>query len=387
MTTVLKQVYANTQFSPVGEKNALISQVNPKLLEVADSASEAVEEAVKPDYLLMKRVEQAFHLLNQLQVSETPNSPTPWDETIAALSRVRTYMKDIADAPDPQMAALAAAQHRMNSTEADPLIKLKQIAQKSPEPVRSWLLDVVQQSWSVMIAESSKGIQTQWYSEIYTKFKELGLGKYPFDLTATEEISIEDFELLFASGGLLDTFIQKNFAPFYDTNLWTPKQVDGETMPLSPALLVQLRNYNVIRDTLINKSTNRVYIPFSAKVLDLDSSAIRASLKIADTDINYYHGPSRIREMEWPPQNGDFNISITIQDVTDEGKQHVLNKSGQWAIYRLLGDSTLTNTHNGSFVSDIKVSGRDLSLRITPLTQKNPFTLAELYNFTLPESI
>ncbi|ABU73751.1 type VI secretion system membrane subunit TssM [Vibrio campbellii] len=387
MTTVLKQVYANTQFSPVGEKNALIANVNPKLAEVADTASEAVEEAVQPDYLLMKRVEQAFHLLNQLQVSETPNSPTPWDETIAALSRVRTYMKDIADAPDPQMAALAAAQHRMNSTEADPLIKLKQIAQKSPEPVRNWLLDVVQQSWSVMIAESAKGIQTQWYSEIYTKFKELGLGKYPFDLNATEEISIEDFELLFASGGLLDTFIQKNFAPFYDTNLWTPKQVDGETMPLSPALLVQLRNYNVIRDTLINKSTNRVYIPFSAKVLDLDSSAIRATLKISDTDINYYHGPSRIREMEWPPQNGDFNISITIQDVTDEGKQHVLNKSGQWAIYRLLGDSTLTNTHNGSFVSDIKVSGRDLSLRITPLTQKNPFTLAELYNFTLPESI
>ncbi|KLN63060.1 type VI secretion system membrane subunit TssM [Vibrio sp. VPAP30] len=387
LTTVLKQVYANTQFSPVGEQNALVSKVNPKLLDVVNSASEAAEEVIKPDYLLMKRVEQAFHLLNQLQVSETPNSPTPWDETIAALSRVRTYMKDIADAPDPQMAALAATQHRMNSTDADPLIKLKQIAQKSPEPVRSWLLGVVQQSWSVMITESSKGIQTQWYSEVYTKFKELGLGKYPFDLSATEEISIEDFELLFASGGLLDTFIQKNFAPFYDTNLWTPKQVDGETMPLSPAMLVQLRNYNVIRDTLINKSTNRVNIPFSTKVLDLDSSAIRASIKIADTDISYYHGPSRIREMEWPPQNGDFNISITIQDVTDEGKQHVLNKSGQWAIYRLLGDSSLTNTHNGSFVSNIKVSGRDLSLRITPLTQKNPFTLAELYNFTLPESI
>ncbi|MGF1727555.1 type VI secretion system membrane subunit TssM [Photobacterium nomapromontoriensis] len=387
MTTVLKQVYANTQFSPIGDKNALISQVNPKLLEVANSASEIAEEVVQPDYLLMKRVEQAFHLLNQLQVSETSNSPTPWDETIAALSRVRTYMKDIADAPDPQMAALAAAQNRMSSTEADPLIKLKQIAQKSPEPVRSWLLEVVNQSWSVMITESARGIQTQWYSEIYSKFKEIGLGKYPFDLTATEEISIEDFELLFASGGLLDSFIQKNFAPFYDTNLWAPKQVDGEIMPLSPAILVQLRNYNVIRDTLINKSTNRVNIPFSVKVLDLDSSAIRASLKIADSNISYYHGPSRIRELQWPPRNGDFNISITIQDVTDEGKQHVLNKSGQWAIYRLLGESILTNTHDGSFVSDIKVSGRDLSLRITPLTQKNPFTLAELFNFTLPESI
>lgn len=266
-------------------------------------------------------------------------------------------MKDITDAPDPQMAALVVAQQRMNSTEADPLIKLKQIAQKSPEPVRNWLLDLVQQSWSVIIAESAKSIQTQWHTEIYTKFKQLALDKYPFNLNATEEISIEDFELLFASGGLLDKFIQKNFAPFYDTNLWTPKQVDGETMSLSPALLLQLRNYNVIRDTLFNKSTNRVSIPFSTKVLDLDSSAIRASLKISDTDINYYHGPSRTHDLEWPPKNGDFNINITIQDVTDEGKQHVLNKSGQWAIYRLLGDSTLTNTHNGSFVSDIKVSG------------------------------
>ncbi len=76
-------------------------------------------------------------------------------------------MKDIADAPDPQMAALAAAQHRMNSTEADPLIKLKQIAQKSPEPVRSWLLDVVQQSWSVMIKESAKGIQTMVQRDLH----------------------------------------------------------------------------------------------------------------------------------------------------------------------------------------------------------------------------
>ncbi|MEZ9624168.1 type VI secretion system membrane subunit TssM, partial [Vibrio sp. 10N.261.55.F6] len=106
MTTVLKQVYTNTQFSPIGQQGALMAQVNPKLTGAVKAAPELVEEVVKPDYLLMKRVEQAFHILNQLQINETPNSPTPWDETITALSRVRTYMKDIADAPDPQMAAL-----------------------------------------------------------------------------------------------------------------------------------------------------------------------------------------------------------------------------------------------------------------------------------------
>ncbi|MCZ8486273.1 hypothetical protein O9993_15390 [Vibrio lentus] len=129
---------------------------------------------------------------------------------------------------------------------------------------------------------------------------------------------------------------------------------------LSPELLVQLRNYNVIRDTLINKSTNRLYLPFSAKVLDLDSSAIRSKLKNSGLKYQSITMVRRIRELEWPPQNGDFNISITIQDVTDEGKQHVLSKNGQWPSYSLFATPTLTNNHNGSFVSDIKVSAAEI---------------------------
>lgn len=387
LTTVLKQVYSNTHFSPTGEKELLANKLPELATEAVGKLAESAEEFVQPDYLLMQRVEQAFYQLNQLQINETPNSPAPWDEIVTALNTLRTYMKDIADSPDPQMASLLAARTRMQSSEADPIIRLKQIAQKSPEPVRSWLLGLVQQSWSVMITESAKGVQSQWYSDVYTKYKELALNKYPFDLNAEEEITLEDFELLFAKGGIIDTFVQQNLASFYDTNLWEPKRVEGETMPLTPQLLVQLKNYNVIRDTLINKSTNRVSIPFTTKVLDLDSSAIRATLRVADSQMSYYHGPSRIQELEWPPKSGEFNVSITIQDVTDEGKQYVLSKDGQWAIYRLLGQSTLTNQHDGSFVSDITVSGRDLKLRIKPLAQRNPFTLAELYNFSLPETI
>ncbi|WP_047046448.1 type VI secretion system membrane subunit TssM [Vibrio mexicanus] len=388
MTAVLNQVYNNTRFSPQGGVAAIIpGGNNPLVAGAIEAATSTAEETIQPDYLLMQRVEHAFQHLNQLQISETANSPTPWEEIITALSRLRTYIKDIADSPNAQMAALEATKARMTSAEADPIIRLRQIAQKSPEPVRSWLLGIVNQSWSVMMAESAKGIQDQWYSEVYARFRDIGLNRYPFNLSASDEISLEDFEHFFAQGGVLDSFVEQNLAQFYDTNLWVPKRVDGEVMPLSPELLVQLRNYNVIRDTLINKSTNRFYIPFSAKVLDLDSSAIRANVQVADSSINYYHGPSRIQELQWPPQSGDFSVNITIQDVTDEGKQHVLSHSGQWAVHRLFGASTLTNNHNGSFVSDVKVSGRDISLKITPLTQRNPFTLAELYGFTLPENI
>ncbi len=387
LTTILKQVYSNTQFSPVGDNIQLLKTNNQLLNDVLENTAEKVEEVIHPDYLLMSRVEQAFRLLNQLQINETPNSPTPWEETITALSQVRSYIKDIADAPNAQMAALVAAKKRMTSSEADPLIRLKQIAQKSPEPVRSWLLDIVNQCWSVIIVEATNGIQAKWYSEIFSKFETMGLNKYPFKLSAIDEISLDDFELLFAKGGILDNFISENFEPFYDTHLWTAKRVDGKILPLSPTLLVQLRNYNVIQDSLINKSTNRFTVPFSAKVLDLDSSAIRATINISDSNISYYQGPSLVKELHWPPLNGDLNINIIIQDVTSEGKQHVLNENGQWAIYRLIGSSTLTTQNDGSFISNIKVSGRDLTLLIKPLTKRNPFTLPELYNFTLPKNI
>ena len=158
-------------------------------------------------------------------------------------------------------------------------------------------------------------------------------------------------------------------------------------MPLSSSLLVQLKNYNVIKNTLMSKSTNRFFIPFSATVMDLDSSAIRANIKLSDSTIHYYQGPSKISELQWPPKNGDYDVSITIQDITDEGKQHVLNESGQWAIYRLFDASNITSLKDGGFISNIKVSGRYLSLKIHPLTARNPFTLPELYNFTLPKKI
>ncbi len=388
MTTVLKQVYNNTQFSPTSnDTTQLLQSKNSQLNKAVKAVKGEVQEVVQPDYVLMARVEQAFYSLNQLQISETQNSQSPWEETVAALNQVRSYIKDIADSPDVSMAALEVTRQKMESTAIDPLLKLKQIALKSPEPVRTWLLDLVSQTWSVMVREASKGIQEKWQSQVYSKFKEIGLGKYPFDLSAKKEISIEDFESLFAKGGILDTFIKTNLSPFYDTNLWTPKRVEGEILPLSPEFIVQMKNYNIIRDTLINKATNHLSIPFMLKVVDLDSSAIRASIKLADKRVDYYQGPSKAVELQWPPEGGEFVMSVSIQDVTTEGKQHVLSKDGQWAIYRMLGGSTLTNSHNGSFVSDIKVSGRGVSLRITPLTRRNPFTLPELYNFMLPESI
>lgn len=387
LTTVLKELFTNTKFSPNEDQLALLAEKNTLLEAAIETAKEKTEEIVQPDYILMSRVEKAFEIVNQLSISETKNSPTPWDQIIESLSKVRTYMKDITDAPNIQIAALNAAKTRMRGTQADPLIRLKQIAQKSPEPIRSWLLDVVNQTWRLLLVEAQKGIQDNWYSEIYSEFRNVGLNRYPFNKKSPEDISLIEFEKFFAQGGTLDAFIKNNLAPFYDTNLWQAKRVDGEYLPLSQELIVQLKNFNTIKSTLIDHTTNTFNVPFSIKVVDLDSSAIRANIDIADQSISYYHGPSKIKELTWPPSNGNFDVNLTIQDISKEGKQHTLAKEGQWALYRLFDESNLTTAPDGGFITEIKVSGRDLTIKVKPSAPKNPFTLVELFNFTVPEKI
>ncbi|MCL9780080.1 type VI secretion system membrane subunit TssM [Vibrio sp. S4M6] len=386
-STALRLVYNNTAFSPTNSLSMIKVDGSDVSQSVTDQVADTIQNSKLSSHIVMKRVERSFSSLNQLQNPETDNAPTPWEETTSSLSRLRTYLKEISDAPNPQLAALSAARSRMKGVESDPIIQLKQIAIKSPEPVKSWLLSIVRQSWSVVVHEAAEGIQSKWDSEVYSKYRQIGLNKYPFSLSASEEISIDDFEQLFSSGGILDEFIQNNLAPFYDTNLWTAKKVEGQVLPLTPAFLVQLRNYTVIKNTLINKATNRFYLPFNTKVLDLDSSAIRATINLSDSPILYYQGPSKVRELHWPPSNGNFSSSITIQDITAEGKQHVLSENGQWALFRLIGNSTISNVKDGSFTSEINVAGRKLSLNIHPLTTRNPFTLSELYNFNLPKTI
>jgi len=387
LTTVLRQLYANTKLSPSKKELERLNSKNKLINKALEKTTDIAEKTFKPDYLLMARVEQAFFLINRLQISETDESPTPWDEILKALSQVRTYMKDITDSPNRQMAALHAAKKRMTITESDPLIRLKQIAQKSPEPIRTWLLDIVNQTWAMMLIEATKGVEQLWLSSVYSKFEVIGIDRYPFNRQATKEISLEEFDNFFANGGVLDSFITQYLAAFYDTNLWQEKRVDGEYLQLSQALIVQLKSFNIIRDTLIDHTTNSFKVPFNIKIIDLDSSAIRARVDIADQIINYYHGPSKVRELVWPPKSGTFAVNLTIQDITKEGKQHILSKNGQWALYRLFDDSNIIMSEKGGFTSEIKISGRELKVMIQPDSPNNPFTLPELFNFKLPKTI
>ncbi|MGL6313477.1 type VI secretion system membrane subunit TssM [Vibrio sp. WXL103] len=386
-STVLSTLYANTKFRPDSSYMDQISKGNPLLEQATEALAEKVEDAIEPDYILLSRIEESFRVVNGLNETHSRESGTPWDEIAIALSEVRSYLKDITDAPNIKLASLNAAKSRMRENHADPLIRLKQVAQKTPEPVKSWLMDIVTQTWAILLNEAQQGVQELWVSEVWTDFNRYAADRYPFNSRSADEVSIDDFEAFFASAGTMDNFIRDYLSHFYDTQLWEPKVVDGEYLQLSQSFVMQLRNYNVINTTLFDNTTNRFNVPFHAKILDLDSSAIRSSMTVADETILYYHGPTRLKEFTWPPATGELSVNLMIQDLGDASRQHNDLIEGHWALFRMVNNARLYPSDEGGFISEHKIAGRDMQIHIIPSAPENPFNLRQLYNFKLPRNI
>ncbi|MDO6708564.1 type VI secretion system membrane subunit TssM [Photobacterium sp. 1_MG-2023] len=387
LSTILNLLYTNTKYSPEASALAQLAPKDQRLNQAADALKATAEKVIEPDYELMNRVEKTFAVINNLQTSETENSQAPWDQVISSLSNLRAYLKQITDAPNVQQAALAAAKARMRETEADPIVRLKQVAQKTPEPVKSWLNEIAHQAWATLLSESELGIQELWTSNVYSQFALVGQNKYPFNKQAPTEISLTDFEAFFAAQGTLDGFIKDNLSPFYDTNLWQAKRVDGETLKLSQEMITQMKNYTMIKNVLFDPTSNKFKIDFSSRFIDLDSSAIRANVDFGGESLDYYHGPAKSKQFVWPPESNEFFVNVNIQDITSSGEQHKKAKEGFWSIFRLLNESELQPTADGGFNADILVSGRQMTVKIKPSNSNNPFLLQELYNFAVPEQI
>ncbi|MCM0150201.1 type VI secretion system membrane subunit TssM [Photobacterium galatheae] len=387
LSTILNLLYTNTKYSPDTSALAQLVPQDQRLNQAVDALKATAEKAIEPDYELMSRVEKTFAVINNLQTSETENSQAPWDQVISSLSNLRAYLKQITDAPNVQQAALAAAKARMRETDADPIVRLKQVAQKTPEPVKSWLNEIAHQAWATLLTESELGIQELWTSNVYSKFALIGQNKYPFSKQAETEISLTDFEEFFAAQGTMDGFIKDNLSPFYDTNLWQAKRVDGETLRLSQEMITQMKNYTMIKNVLFDPTSNKFNIDFSSRFIDLDSSAIRASLDFGGESLDYYHGPAKSKQFTWPPASNEFFVNVNIQDITSSGEQHRIAKEGFWSIFRLLNEAQLEPTSDGGFNADILVSGRHMTVKVKPSNSNNPFLLQELYNFSVPEQI
>lgn len=278
--------------------------------------------------------------------------------------------------------ALAASTLPGRITAAD---KLQLEAAKLPAPLKNILLDLTQQGTRKINAGTGEVLNTQMEAMIGDDCRDAIDGRYPFT-DSPQEVSAEDFNRIFATGGVLDTFWSKQLAPLADTasDPWRYKPTEGNMILQGPDL-VPFQQAKQIRSVFFNGEGGKKFSwAMQIRVVDMDPAITELVIDIDGQVLRYAHGPVRPLKVNWPgPRNGSM-AEITASPRIRQDTSTLLT-GGPWALFRLLDAGKVQETAvRGQQLVEYDFDGRRVVLEITAGRDFNPVSRDLLQNFSCP---
>ena len=360
---------------------------SPDPVAVLDAASDKVAEARQAlDRLLGTRsahptlpalaepglehalVDERFQALHEL-VAGGPEAP---------LTR---QLLPLFDAVHLQLAASEAAlREQAAPPAADALARIAAEAARWPDPARSLLQRLVAAGTGQSRADTQRRLATAVASQV-GEFCRLALeGRYPFVRTSARDVTREDFERLFAPGGLLDDFFQKQLAPHVDTGTrpWSYKALAQPTAS-GTGHLAQFQRAAAIRDAFFHGSALRL----DWKLIELDPAVSQLRLEIDGQPLLFGPGQPERQSISWPARTGGSGARLQVLPTGAE-----LAAEGPWALLRLLQQArtealAAPEKLQVSFAAD----GQRARFELSAASVRNPLRLRELSEFRCPQGL
>ena len=225
----------------------------------------------------------------------------------------------------------------------DPAALLQAEASRDPQPVARWL-----QAMAITGNQLRGGGASDQAKKAFNApggpaslCKQAVAGRYPFTPGSQNDIPLDDFARLFASGGLLDKYFTDNLASFVDTSgpVWKAQAVAGVAPPVTPGDLAQFQRASQIRDLFFAGGGNQPTVRFDITPIDTDAKQV--TMDLDGLSVVYAHGPLRATSVTWPGPNR-MNSARLVFDPPPSSGPPVLQATGPWALFRLFGMGSLT---------------------------------------------
>ncbi len=283
------------------------------------------------------------------------------------------------------VATESALRSGMSPPPSDAASKMRAEAARLPVPLRGMFegLAATSSNQAAGVARSNLGAQLD--ASVGDFCRKAITGRYPFVRSSPRDVTPDDFARMFAPGGLMDDFFQKNLQPYVDqsTSPWTFRRgIDGAPVG-SSASLVAFQRAAVIRDVFFRGGSRMPQFRVDMKPVEMDATITTFSLDADGTPLSYVHGPQAPRSIVWPGPAGrnQVRVQLTPQSPTGSGATY----EGSWALHRLFDRAQITPTSAPEkFTAALNFDGRRVVFEITAASVQNPFRLRELEEFQCP---
>lgn len=264
----------------------------------------------------------------------------------------------------------------------DAAARVKAESARLPEPIRSMLQQLSSAGTSQTLAATRESLSSAVGAQVGQFCHMATDGRYPFVRSSNRDVTREDFARLFAPGGLIDDFFQKNLAPFVDTSTrpWSFKRVQEQSLG-GPGNLAQFQRAATIRDVFF-RGGGSVRLDF--KPLEMDPAITQFTLDVDGQLVKYAHGPQVPQSIQWPGSKGGVSARIQITPPGPGGTSGQTTE-GAWALFRLFDKARVEGLGAPEkFKVTFDVEGRQASFEVTASSVQNPFRLRELAEFRCP---
>jgi intracellular multiplication protein IcmF len=267
----------------------------------------------------------------------------------------------------------------------DALYTLGDKAKHLPEPCKSWLMQIQDDIWVLMLQSARNHINQVWHESIFTPYQQQLAPYYPLT-HSNQEMNMQVFETWFAPNGKLQQFFREYLQAFINTSQaqWIGKEIENKKFPISDELIQRFIQANIITNMFFPNNTSQCHIQFSVEKMTLDPVISQLKLTIGDQVIvdnqqeNIY-----IPNLHWPAADAFLSIQ------TLEGKKFQIEEKGIWGLFRLLEQVNVLNDPNDASAIQVLLeingnSGRYLFKSNSPI---NPFMPSIFKDFSLNEKI
>lgn len=335
------------------------------------SATRAAQQ--RPELIVDTQFESLHHL-----AQGGPSGSAPIDSTLQLVNELYVALS----------ATDAALKSGSSPPSSDAIIKIRAEAARLPQPVRGMLTDLSINGWA-QIAGAVRGNVSATLGATVGQFCRTAFsGRYPFSRSSLKDVMADDFARMFAPGGLMDDFFQKNLVTMVNTSTkpWSFKAgIDGTALGGS-AGLIAFQRAAVIRDAFFPGGSKTPSLKLEIKPAEMDRSIMQITLDIDGQIMKYAHGPQTPKPVTWPGSRGSqqVRVQLTPQLAGANG----LVGDGPWALHRLFDKAQIRQGNAPEkFFAAFYIEGRKIELEVTANSVYNPFRLRELMEFQCPSSL
>jgi type VI secretion system protein ImpL len=320
-------------------------------------------------------VDKRFESLRRYVTSSGQGQPAPIDGAINLVSELHIMLN----------AADTASKSKTTPPASDVPNKVKAQAPSMPEPLRSVLQQLSDASTRVTNSAIGQNIDEAIRAQVGEPCRQLIAGRYPLVRSATRDATQDDFATIFAPGGKVDDFFQRNLAQLVDTSArpWTFRRINDASVGGSGSL-VQFQRAQVIRDVFFRAGGRTPGLKLEFKPIEMDAALTQFILDVDGQLVKYSHGPQVPQSVIWPGPRGSSQVRVQVQPAGPTGVSGMTTE-GPWALFRMFDKVNIDSTAQPErFIATFTVDGRRAQFEVLANSVQNPFRLRELDQFQCP---